>query len=62
MEQLPVLSVDLVDTLNKEYPECSPDPADTERELWMKAGERRLVRGLLARKREAEEDQLMGTR
>lgn len=33
--------------LDQQFPERCPDPKDTERELWMKAGERRLVRHLL---------------
>lgn len=49
MKTLPHTAFDLVRELDTDYPERSPDPKDTERELWMKAGERRLVRGLLAR-------------
>ncbi len=39
---------ELIDLLNELYPEQSPDPRDPEREVWMKAGERRLVRKLNA--------------
>jgi len=49
MKTLPHTAFDLVRELDTDYPERSPDSKDTERELWMKAGERRLVRGLLAR-------------
>lgn len=59
METLPVFSVDLVEALDKTYPETSPDPNDSEREVWMKAGERRLVRGLLAKVRAIKEDNLL---
>lgn len=33
-----------LDALDGLVPERSPDPKDTEREIWMKAGERRLVK------------------
>lgn len=46
---LPVTAIDLITRLDKLYPEKAPDPLDSERELWMKAGERRLVRTLLHR-------------
>lgn len=59
MESLPVFSVDLVEALDQTYPESSPDPNDSEREIWMKAGERRLVRGLLAKVRQIKEDNLL---
>lgn len=38
---------DLVDMLDELYPERTPDTSDDEREIWAKAGERRLVRKLL---------------
>lgn len=38
---------DLVDLLDELYPEQSPDPRDSEREVWMKAGKRDLVRSLM---------------
>lgn len=42
---------ELVDMLDELYPERCADPADPEREVWMKAGERRLVRRLLELRR-----------
>lgn len=39
-------SSELVDLLEAMYPERSPEPEESERELWMRAGERRLVRKL----------------
>lgn len=58
MIKLPVLSVDLITELNKDFPERSPDPNDTEREIWMKAGERRVVNMLLSRVKQLEEETL----
>lgn len=59
MSHLPVLSVDLIDQLDKLYPEACPDPSMSERDIWMAVGARKLVRGLLHRKAELEEDHLM---
>lgn len=38
---------DLVDILDELYPERCPDPDDSPAEMWMKAGERRLVNKLI---------------
>lgn len=46
-------SPDLVAYLDTEYPAKAPNPLDPEREIWMKAGERRLVDRLLALRAEA---------
>lgn len=51
----PPIPADLIDYLDKAYPEKSPDPEHSEREIWMKAGERRLVRTLLQRFKRQEE-------
>ncbi|WP_150430206.1 hypothetical protein [Dechloromonas sp. CZR5] len=51
-----LLSGELLDTLESLYPARPPDPKDTEREIWMKAGERRLVEVLRAKFEEAQED------
>lgn len=56
MINLPVFSSDLILELDKDFPERCPDPSTTEREIWMQAGERRLVRMLLEKKRQLEED------
>jgi hypothetical protein len=37
----------LVQWLDTLYPEKSPDPKDSEREIWMKAGERRVINFLI---------------
>lgn len=56
MEKLPTYSIDLINKLDELYPEQSPDPKDSERVLWIKAGKRELVRSLLAMKKETESD------
>jgi len=44
--QFPEVTNELLRELDKRFPERCPDPKDSEREVWMKAGERRLVRFL----------------
>jgi hypothetical protein len=39
----------LIEWLNQLYPEKSPNPSDSEREVWMKAGERRAVNVLISK-------------
>lgn len=41
--QVPSLTPELIRHLDRRFPERCPDPADSEREIWMKAGERRFV-------------------
>jgi hypothetical protein len=55
MSSLPVFSVDLIRQLDESHPERSPDPQMSEREIWMMAGERRLVRNLVIRLKQLEE-------
>lgn len=43
----PPLDGPTINYMDKVFPERSPDPRDTEREVWMKAGERRAVKHLL---------------
>ncbi len=45
---------ELVDMLDALYPEKSPEGHEEERTLWMRAGERRLVRRLLELKKNAK--------
>jgi hypothetical protein len=45
-QQVPPIPADVIDWLDRLYPEKCPDPKDAEREIWMKSGERRLVRRL----------------
>ncbi len=52
---LPFRVPDLIYKLAELYPEKCPNPEDDEREIWMKAGERRLVRLLLHKLKREEE-------
>ena len=49
MKPIKTLSVDLINELDKQYPSKCPDPNDTERMIWIKAGQRMLVDNLLSR-------------
>jgi hypothetical protein len=51
-----LVSKELLEALDKLYPARPPDPKDSDREIWMKAGERRLVDVLRAKLQEAEEE------
>lgn len=50
-----LITEEFLATLDQMYPHRCPDPQDTEREIWMKAGERRLVDVLHAKYEEANE-------
>lgn len=52
--KIPYISDELIEFLNAAYPERSPEPSWTDREIWLKSGERRLVRKLT----QMHEDQL----
>lgn len=56
MDKLPIFSVDLIDELDKEYPNRWPSLNESDREIWFKAGQRSVVDKLIALKREAEEN------
>lgn len=56
MNHIPLHAYDLIDDLNEAYPEKAPDPEDSEREIWMKAGERRLINRLLVIKQREEDE------
>ena len=45
--------------LDQCIPHKCPDPKDSDREIWMKAGERRLVDILIAKFKEANEEDNM---
>ena len=50
---------ELMEALERLYPARPPNPQDSEREIWMKAGERRLVEVLKSKYQEAS-DELVG--
>jgi hypothetical protein len=50
------LDPDFIHFLDRRFPERCPDPRDTDREVWMKAGERRVVAWLLSLLRQQEEN------
>jgi hypothetical protein len=47
--EIPLDVEEMIQWLNELYPERCADPEDTEREIWMKVGERRVVRSLTAK-------------
>lgn len=51
-----LLSRELLELLETLYPARPPDPKDSDREIWLKAGERRLADTLRLRLAQAEED------
>ena len=40
---VPPIHPNLIQVLDQRFPDRCADPKDSEREIWMKAGERRLV-------------------
>lgn len=46
MDKLPVIPQDLLEALDKQFPDRCPEPSWSEREIWMRVGERRVVRFL----------------
>lgn len=46
MDHLPVVPKDLLDALEVRFPERCPEPEWSDREIWIRAGERRVVRFL----------------
>jgi hypothetical protein len=45
-EKAPPISKELVEHMARLFPDKSPDPRDTNREVWMKAGSVEVVRKL----------------
>jgi hypothetical protein len=41
--KLPDLSKDLIAVLDERFPSRCPDPKDSEREIWIKVGQRKVV-------------------
>jgi len=52
---VPPDSRSLIALLDASFPARPPDPAETEREIWMKAGERRLIEAMKSRQAEQDE-------
>jgi hypothetical protein len=57
--KIPIYSSDLIQTLDQSYPARPPDPRHDEREIWMRAGERRLVERLLTLFKYSSEENLL---
>ena len=57
---LPLTIPEFIEWLDNLYPERCPDINDSEREIWMKAGERRLVRSLISKLKSTEQKELKG--
>lgn len=51
-----LLTEEILTLLSETFPHRCADPKDTEREIWMKAGERRLVDVLIAKYNEMQEE------
>ena len=58
MKSLPPTVFEMVEQLDEAYPHQCADPKDSFQEIWMKAGERRLVDNLIARLRYTEQNAL----
>ena len=44
--QLPFIPTDLLNELNRRYPERTPEADWSERDVWIRVGERRVIRFL----------------
>lgn len=58
MDQLLVIPKELLDALDQRFPERCPEPEWSEREIWMRVGERRVLR-LLRRVYEQQQDNVL---
>jgi hypothetical protein len=56
---LPLLSTDLIEELDKIYPERSPDRDQSFVDIMFEAGQRNVVRNLKIRLRQAQEEDLL---
>ena len=43
IRKLPDLSRDLIDVLDARFPLRLPDPKDSERDIWIKVGQRKVI-------------------
>ena len=53
----PVIPKDLVEYLNRTFPERCPDFKDTEREIWFYKGQREIVKWLMYTQKSQEDKQ-----
>lgn len=53
--QVPPLDPQLIKALDLRFPSRCPDPADSEREVWMKVGRRQVVDWLVLKFKEQTE-------
>lgn len=51
-DRFPPVPDELVKALDRLFPERSPDPKDDDRAIWMKVGQRDVVRLLLAKQKQ----------
>jgi len=58
MDKLPRLSVDLIDKLDREFPERSPKPTMSRDKSMFEAGKREVVRYLLKLKEVTAEEEM----
>ena len=54
--KIPTYAIDLIEELNKSYPNKHPNLSDTEREVWFKAGQRSVVDNLLSIVQDQQEE------
>lgn len=55
MKRIPLTARELIEQLDQDYPARSPQLTDSDRQIWMQAGERRLIESLLQRLKYTED-------
>ena len=56
--EFPVVHKDLLDALERQFPDRSPNPSDTDRQIWMKVGNVQVIRFLRSKFEEQNENVL----
>ncbi len=54
-QQVPPIAAEVIAWLERLFPDRCPDPKDSEREVWMKSGEQRVIRKLRLELKRQEE-------
>ena len=54
--KIPTYAIDLIEELNKSYPNKHPNLSDPERAAWFKAGQRSVVDALLSIAQDQQEE------